>query len=298
MQIPKLASLLAAIALGAINPVMGTGALMATLGGFAQDDINFVRSNEKEADRIGIDVLSKAGLDPRGMASFFRKMQQNTRYYYTANVPAILRTHPIDEDRIAEAENRSAQMSLKTIPNHLDYYLFKELIRTTVTTDNKTQIEHYQRCLQTTPNNVSCQYGYALILISLNRYAPAEAQLQALLNNAPDNLYYNIALSRAETGNNHAQNAINRLQILQENYPDNYAIMMALADSYSSTGKPNLSAKMLLKTTRQFPKDLGACEALARAEANNKRKDYAYFTEAQCALLQGQYKEAKRIEPQ
>ena len=155
MQIPKLASMLASMALGALNPMMGTGALMASLGGFAQDDINFVRSNEKEADRIGIDVLNKASLDPRGMANFFRKMQQNTRYYYTANVPAILRTHPIDEDRIAEAENRSAQMAPKTVQNSLDYRLFKELIRTTVVTNSKALIEEYQRCLQAHPVDVS-----------------------------------------------------------------------------------------------------------------------------------------------
>ena len=63
MKIPMLASMLASIALGVINPMLGSGAIMATLGGFAQTDINFIRSNEKEADRIGIDILTKTGLD-------------------------------------------------------------------------------------------------------------------------------------------------------------------------------------------------------------------------------------------
>ena len=75
MQVPMLASMLASIALGVINPALGSGALMGSITGFAQDNINFVRSNEKEADRIGIDMLIKSGLDPRGMANFFKKMQ-------------------------------------------------------------------------------------------------------------------------------------------------------------------------------------------------------------------------------
>ena len=295
MQIPKLASMLASMALGALNPMMGTGALMASLGGFAQDDINFVRSNEKEADRIGIDVLNKASLDPRGMANFFRKMQQNTRYYYTANVPAILRTHPIDEDRIAEAENRSAQMAPKTVQNSLDYRLFKELIRTTVVTNSKALIEDYQRCLQAHPDDVSCQYGYALELISLNRYEQAEAQLNALLLNDHDNLYYAIAMSRAEIGNGHSLNAVNRLHLLLENYPDNYAVVFAYADSLSAANKSEQAASFLLKASRQFPKDIAVCEALARAEAASHRKNYAYFTAAQCSLLEGQRREAKRL---
>ena len=57
MRIPMLASMLASIALGIVNPALGSGAMMASLTGFAQDSISYVRSNEKEADRIGIDML-------------------------------------------------------------------------------------------------------------------------------------------------------------------------------------------------------------------------------------------------
>jgi predicted Zn-dependent protease len=295
MQIPKLASLLAAIALGVVNPMMGTGALMASLGGFAQDNINFVRSNEKEADRIGIDVLEKSGLDPRGMAHFFKKMQENSRYYYSANVPAILRSHPIDEDRIAEAENRCAQMKLHPVPDNLEFHLFKTLIRTTVVSDNKALLEDYDHCVQSTPNNPVCHYGYALALMNVNRYALAESQLAGLLLNDPNNLYYAIAMSRAESANDHAASSIRRLQVLLANYPDNYAILFALADSLTAANQHEQAASVLLKARRQFPKDLALCEALAQAEAQNHRKNYAYFTEAHCYLLQGQVKEAKRL---
>lgn len=295
MKIPMLASILASLALGAVNPVIGTGALMASLGGFAQDDINFIRSNEKEADRIGIDMLYRSGLDPRGMAGFFKKMQQNTRYYYTANVPAILRTHPIDEDRIAEAENRSAQMKVPTIENSLDYQLFKELIRTTVTQDDKSLLDFYQRCIKENPSSNACRYGYGLELMNVNQYAKAEEQLSPLSIQNPENLYYAIANARAQNGNNHSEKSIELLQKLLTNRPDNYALLSGLAESYITANRSQEATNILLKASRIYPKDLTICEALARAFATNKRKDYAYFTEAQCQILQGQRREAKRL---
>lgn len=144
MRIPMLASMLASIALGVINPTLGSGAMMASLSGFAQDNINFTRANEKEADRIGIDMLIKAGFDPRGMAGFFKKMQESSRYYYTSNIPAILRTHPLDDDRIAEAENRSQRLAPKNHSDALDYRLFKELIRVSVARNSKQLLDYYQ----------------------------------------------------------------------------------------------------------------------------------------------------------
>ena len=223
MKIPMLASVLASIALGAINPMLGSGALMASLGGFAQDDINFVRSNEKEADRIGIDVLAKAGLDPRGMASFFQKMRANARYYYTANIPSILRTHPIDEERIAEAENRTAQMKIQDVPDNLSFQLFKEIIRTEVVTDEKRLLDYYERCLNKSAQNRACRYGYALELMQLNRFGAAEAQLLTLVRLESNNLYFIIALAEAQIGNGHAAAALEQLEAMQRNYPDHYA---------------------------------------------------------------------------
>lgn len=118
--------------------------MMGAMTGFSQDNINFTRSKEKEADRIGIDMLIKAGYNPQGMAAFFKKMQENSRYYYTANIPAILRTHPLDGDRIAESENRTAQFSHKKYTDSLEYPLVKELVRTSVIRDPKILLDYYE----------------------------------------------------------------------------------------------------------------------------------------------------------
>ncbi len=294
MRIPMLASMLASIALGVINPTLGSGALMASLSGFAQDNINFVRSNEKEADRIGIDMLIKSGLDPRGMAGFFKKMQQNSRYYYTANIPAILRTHPLDEDRIAEAENRSLQLQKKNYPDNIDYRLFKEIIRNNVASNNKQILDYYLSICPKNDQEITCQYGRVLALINNNQYLQAKELLTPLLSKDHDNLFYVIAMAQAEIGRQEYSSATKRLSELQANYPDNYAALVSYAQCLIDSDMHEEAASLLLKGSRQFDKDLTICEQLARAQAAGHHKGYAYFTEAQCQLLQGRKREALR----
>jgi predicted Zn-dependent protease len=283
MRIPMVASMLASIALGAVNPSLGSGALMASLGGLAQDNINFTRANEKEADRIGIDMLIKSGLDPQGMAGFFKKMQQATRYYYRDNIPGILRTHPLDEDRIAEAENRSLRLAKKTYPDNLNYRLFKELVRANTAKDNKQLLDYYRTQCHTT----ACQYGYVLALLNVNQYQEAQVRLQPLLQEQKDNLYFATAMAKTEIGLKQYNNAVSRLRELQANYPENYAALVTYGQSLLAAGKAEQAASILLKGSRQYKNDLPLCEQLALAQAEAHHKDYAYFTQAQCELLQG-----------
>lgn len=290
MRIPMLASLLASVALGVINPTLGGGAMMASLTGFAQDNINFTRANEKESDRIGIDMLKRSGLDPRGMASFFKKMQQNSRYYYTANIPAILRSHPLDEDRIAEAENRSMNLGNKTYPDHLDYRLFKEFIRTQVA-DTRRLLDFYHKVCT---RGLFCQYGYGLTLLQANKYQEAKIILSSLLQKDNNNLFFQIAMAQAEIGNKEYDAGIKRLEELQANHPENYAALRAYAKGLLDTKNELKASAILLKGSRLFKKDLPLCEELARAQAASNQKSYAYFTEAKCQVLQGRHRDAIR----
>lgn len=292
MRVPMLASMLASIALGVINPSLATGALLGTMSSFTQDNINFVRASEKEADSIGIDMLIKSGLDPRGMASFFKKMQQNARYYYTSNVPAILRTHPLDEERIAEAESRSQNLPKKSYPNHLEYRLFKELIRVEVSNHDRRLLAYYeQQCPKGNPNT-ACQYGYILTLLSMNQFYEARERLSPLLKGDPYNLFYAIAAADALEGLHQYASAVAGLRELQANFPDNYALMVKYGEALIAANKPAEAEYVFLKGHRRFKQDLPLCRQLASAFALNKNKGYAYFTLAECHMLQGERKYA------
>lgn len=293
MRVPMLASLLASLALGVVNPTLASGVLMGSMTGFAQDNINFVRSNEKEADSIGIDMLIKSGLDPRGMAGFFKKMQENMRYYYMDNIPAILRTHPLDEERIAEAENRSEGMVKPYYPDNLQYRLFKELIRVSITDDAHKLTDYYKKCPKSTPE-IACQYGMALVSLTMNQPQQALAKLNLLLEQDPNNLFFVIAKANAEEANQQTALAVAQLETLQRFSPDNYALLREYSDALLQANKPDQAISVLLKGRQRFKQDLPLCNQLAQAEAAGNHKGYAYFTLAECHVLQGESRDAIR----
>ncbi|HCA89543.1 MAG: Zn-dependent protease [Legionellaceae bacterium] len=288
MRIPMLASLLASIALGVINPTLASGAMMASLTGFAQDNINFTRANEKEADRIGIDMLKKAGFNPKGMITFFYKMQQNSRYYYTANIPQILRTHPLDEDRIAEAENRCMNLQHQKFTEGRDYYFFKEIIRNHMTSEPSYLTNYYTK---TCGNHPSCQYGLVLTLLNTHHYHEAQLKLAPLISMDKTNLFYLLALGQSQVYLNDPK-GIRLLQELYNNYPNNYALIHAYSEALMQTNQPLKASFVLLKGTRQFKEDLALCHQLAFAQAQANQSAYAYLTEAKCQTLEGNYKDA------
>jgi predicted Zn-dependent protease len=116
MQQVSLPIMLAMI--GALIAAQGAGsgdaAQAAVVGGSAllqQQQINFTRANEYEADRIGIQILARAGYEPQAMATFFWRMGRATRANTGEGVPEFLRTHPVTATRISEAKDRATQIA-------------------------------------------------------------------------------------------------------------------------------------------------------------------------------------------
>ncbi|MES2099503.1 MAG: M48 family metalloprotease [Pseudomonadota bacterium] len=70
-----------------------------------QGQLNFSRDMEREADRVGWQVMTGAGFSAGGMASMFEKMEQSSRLNDAGGYP-YLRSHPLTTERIGEARSR------------------------------------------------------------------------------------------------------------------------------------------------------------------------------------------------
>ena len=104
--------LIGAMILGVLAASKSPDAASALLtGGQAlamQNQLNFSRDMEREADRVGFGVMAQAGFDPQGFASMFEKLQQSTRLSDNGSYP-YLRTHPLTTERIADVKLRLPQ---------------------------------------------------------------------------------------------------------------------------------------------------------------------------------------------
>ena len=120
-QIPILLGMLAAVIAaqqtgGNSSSDATMAAITSGMGLMQQLQINFTRSNESEADRLGIRTLSRSGYDVDAMAGFFERMSAAMRSNeggYTT--PDFLRTHPVNVTRISEAKARAEQMKKDTV---------------------------------------------------------------------------------------------------------------------------------------------------------------------------------------
>lgn len=106
-----------------------TQAALATSQAYnIQSQLNFTRENEREADRVGLQTMAAAGYSPQGMASFFERLQAQGRLYEN-NAPGYLRTHPLTFERIADMENRLAQMPYHQHEDSLEYLFVRARVQ-------------------------------------------------------------------------------------------------------------------------------------------------------------------------
>lgn len=103
-------AILAGILAASIDPELAQAAITGGLAYSMQSQLDYTRSHEAEADRVGIQILASAGFDPHAMADFFERMQELSRGAQDA-VPEYLRTHPVTLGRISDARGRAAQMT-------------------------------------------------------------------------------------------------------------------------------------------------------------------------------------------
>lgn len=101
--------MLASMLLGALAATRSPDAAMAIMmGGPAavmQNQLNFSRAMESEADRMGYSLMSPAGFAPQGFVSMFGKLQQASRLNDNGSWP-YLRSHPLTTQRIADMDSR------------------------------------------------------------------------------------------------------------------------------------------------------------------------------------------------
>jgi predicted Zn-dependent protease len=118
-SVPILLAMLGAIAVASQSNSSSSGnaaaaAIASAQGLLIQRQIDYTRSNESEADRLGIRTLSRGGYEPEAMAGMFERMQALSRTNQGGErerAPDYLKTHPVTTIRISEARQRAEELS-------------------------------------------------------------------------------------------------------------------------------------------------------------------------------------------
>ncbi|NIY49032.1 beta-barrel assembly-enhancing protease [Cedecea colo] len=282
---------LGSILLAMASPQAGMAALTGTLAGTQQGMISFTQQNEQEADRIGIQVLQRAGFDPQAMPTFLEKLLDQARY--STRPPEILLTHPLPESRLADARNRANQMRPIVVQSSEDFYMAK--VRTLGMYNSGRNQLTGDLLDALSKGNVREQhaaiYGRALQAMEAKNWIEARKQLQPLLTAQPTNPWYLDLSTDIDLGQNKTADAINRLK----NAPGlnlNPVLQLNLANAYVQAGQHAQAATVLNRYTFAHPDDGNGWDLLAQAEAALGNRDQELAARAEVMALSGRLDQA------
>lgn len=206
-QVPRLATVLAAILLSGAS---GGGAqALATAGAAAdiQNQLNFTRRFEQEADRLGLSALARAGFDTEGLPAFFERLQTWSRLNEGNTLPPFLRTHPVTSDRIAETRDRSDAYPRRVSNSDL---FFHAQARLRALLSPAAAIVHFKA----QPDTVAHRYGLAIAHWANGELGTAQALVTALLRMRPRDARYHYLAADIEIGQRLHAKAIQRYRNL------------------------------------------------------------------------------------
>jgi beta-barrel assembly-enhancing protease len=243
------AAMLAAILLGATagrgDPGAMEGAILATQSAAIQHQINYTRSQEFEADRVGIGTMATAGYDPLGMATMFEALNHNSPAPDRVAQVGFLLDHPLSAERVAEARNRAEQIGRVHHTDSLSYLLMRERLRSLVGNPQMAR-EYYANLLKNGGSlNIEERYGRAVAETYAKDPAAAIPDLLALLREYPKVTQFYGALGEAYLDNGQvkeSQAVLERASIL---FPRNEPITIRLADTLMHAGD-NKRAQLIL----------------------------------------------------
>ena len=223
------------------SPQAGIAAISAGNAGAMQNQINYTRTFEKEADRIGLRILSEAGFNPFSAADFFGKLLESKRW--SSQAPAFLQTHPLSLNRVAEARNRAENMPKVQHVSSEMFRLVKARIQARYFYTAKHNISDFTQRLKAHHNinknapDSHLVYGLAIALMRDNQFTQALSLLQQLHRNDNENLAYIDALADVYIALNKFENANDLLKPLAQKQPNNAIVTLNYANVLYKAGQ-------------------------------------------------------------
>ncbi|MBN3726516.1 M48 family metalloprotease [Burkholderia sp. Ac-20379] len=245
-----LASMLVAVLAGVLARSGDLGGAIA-LGGQAylvDNQLRFSRGAEREADRVGFQLLAGAGYDPYGMPGFFERLERATMG--DAGVPEYVRTHPLTTDRIADMDDRARRAPYRQPRQSAEYALVRARLRILqphTPSDIAAEVHRMRSELddRVAPNVAANWYGIALGQTLLGNFDDADRALAAArtrfenverdeeaagtpsASRAPSTPSLDVLAAEIARGAGRTADAVTLAQRAQQRWPASHAAIVA-----------------------------------------------------------------------
>jgi predicted Zn-dependent protease len=304
--LPIAALILAALAAKA-SPDAAMGVVMGGQGLAVQRQLNFSRDAEREADRVGFQIMGEGGYDTSGMVAFFKRLQSVSKVY--GEIPAFLSSHPMTSERIVDIQARTKETPYRQRPDTIEFHLAKARARvlqdlsTTGRRDTRAALQA-QLAQQHRQQQVSAQYGLAFLSLkegdlagARNWYDKARATLkpkEGTFSAAPPSdggpmfavLDLEIKLAPGQP-KEVAQQALKDAEQASNRFPLSRALARQHADAMINAGKLDDATRYLRDQVRLYREDPKLYDLLAKAYSSQGKIALQHMALAESYVLAG-----------
>ncbi|MDO8464428.1 MAG: M48 family metalloprotease [Gallionella sp.] len=257
-QSDSLASM-AAIAIAILSARSNPQASQAVMTGMQarsiQKQLNFTRTHEEEADRIGLEVLQKSNFNTHAMPEFLDRLQKATRLL-DGNTPGYLRTHPVTSERVADIGNRVQKQPYRMIEDSLDFQFVRtKLISAQKTAQDATAYFSDALGAQKHGNPIAQRYGLVDALLRNNEVKRAAQELEALRKQAKSNPMVETLAGRVKRAEKNNTDAMAFYRVAVQNFPEHRALIYDYADMLLQSNQAETAVKLLTEQLARHPRD-------------------------------------------
>lgn len=283
----SMAALAVAILAARSNPQVSQAAIAAAQAGTIQAQLNFTREHEREADRIGLQIMDKSGLDVHAVPVFFERLQKATRIYETG-APSYLRTHPLTFERIADVQNRIQDMPFRQVPDSLEFHLIRARLAAQDGNPREAAASFDQMLVSGKfSNEAAARYGLVAALLRAGDFVRARkemALLQGLKDKSPmiDAL---AAQTLIDSGEIEKGLAFYRDKLRAN--PNRRALVYGYAEALLNAKRVGVAVEFLSSRLESRSSDARLYELQARAYTATGQRLLQHRTQAEAYVLRG-----------
>ncbi len=265
-------TMLAGILLSGISPELGSAVLFGGVASGEQAMINYTREFEYEADRLGIELLQGGNFDPQGIVDFLRMMERISGNSEFQSIE-YLRTHPVNDNRISEVENRIRSMTVaRSGPDYFqmfrDYLFYLSLDRMDYT---------------------GSEFRKALAKSKIGEFEQANLSLEKLYQQDSENVWYGYVYAENLENMNQLDEARQVYSKLLEIFPDEFALSLRFIRLLKSAGDFDSALVIARRLEKRFPGEKRVYKELSEIYNKLEQPIYRMMAEAEYHRLSGNY---------
>jgi beta-barrel assembly-enhancing protease len=200
---------------------VGNAVMLGTQAALVDRQLSYSRNQEREADRIGMQFMYRAGYNPQSMADFFETMHRATSRL--SFLPDFWLTHPLTTERMSEARLRANQLpQVKTALYDENF----EIMRLYSLVLSKQANEQQLKAMTEGRQKFAPQLALAAFYLQKGEYSQAQQSLDQLQNTQRLHNLYTLLQTQVYLGQNKLQQAAQTIAspalIMPENRALNY----------------------------------------------------------------------------